>query len=176
MDKRMNQRWWLITEGYQDDFREEWRKAHPNEQTPGYRLYKLRAKQFRQGESEYNGVKTPCTFLDPLSEEDLKLEKELEKAQADYRLQEELYIVDRVYDEIGWEEFLLDRDNCYYRDMIKVLTDYYVPCASADAQCSFDCPVYEVCKGNVEEMQKRKETIIEKFVAARLKNALEQGR
>lgn len=45
------------------------------------------------------------------------------KAQEDYRLQEELYIVDRVYDEIGWEEFLLDRDNCYYRDMIKVLTD-----------------------------------------------------
>lgn len=159
----MSQRWWLITEGYQDDFKEEWRKAHPNEQTPGYRLYKLRGKQFRQGD---NGI----IFFDRLSEEDLKLEKELEKAQADYRLQEELYIVDRVYNEIGWEEFLLDRDNCYYKDMIKVLTDYYVPCGSADAQCSFDCPVYEVCKGNVEEMQKRKETIIEKFVATGLKN------
>lgn len=161
----MNQRWWLLTENYQEDFRQEWHKAHPNEQTPGYRLQKLRQKCFRQGYSEVQGVKVPCTFLDPLSEEDLKLEKELEKAQADYRLQEELYIVDRVYNEIGWKEFLLDRDMCYYKDEIKVLTDYYVPCGAADAQCSFECPVYEVCKGDVEKMQKCKEEIIEKINA-----------
>lgn len=105
-------------------------------------------------------------FFDSLNEEDLELEKELEKAQENYIFQEELYIVDRIYNEIGWEEFLSYRDNCYYKDMIKVFTDYYVPCA----QCSFYCPEYERCKGNVEEMQKRKETIIEKFVAAGFKN------
>lgn len=153
----------IIIEKYQDDFKKEWQKAHSNEQTPGYRLYKLRGTQFRQGD---NGI----IFFVPLNEEDLKLEKELEKAQEDYILQEELYIVDRVYNEIGWEEFLSYRDNCYYKDMIKVFTDYYVPCGSADAQCSFYCPEYEVCKGNVEEMQKRKEAIIDKFVAVGLEN------
>ena len=153
----------IIIEKYQDDFKKEWQKAHSNEQTPGYRLYKLRGMQFRQGD---NGI----IFFDPLNEEDLKLEKELEKAQENYMLQEELYIVDRVYNEIGWEEFLSYRDNCYYKDMIKVFTDYYVPCGSADAQCSFYCPEYEVCKGNVEEMQKRKEAIIDKFIAVGLEN------
>lgn len=133
----------IIIEKYQDDFKEEWQKAHLNEQTPGYRLYKLRGTQFQQGD---NGI----IFFDSLNEEDLKLEKELEKAQENYIFQEELYIVDRIYNEIGWEEFLSYRDNCYYKDMIKVFTDYYVPCA----QCSFYCPEYERCKGNVEEMQR----------------------
>ena len=123
----------------------------------------MRGTQFRQGD---NGI----IFFAPLNEENLKLEKELEKAQEDYIFQEELYIVDRIYNEIGWEEFLSYRDNCYYKDMIKVFTDYYVPCGSADAQCSFYCPEYEVCKGNVEEMQKRKEAIIDKFVAVGLEN------
>lgn len=139
----------IIIEKYQDDFKEEWQKAHLNEQTPGYRLYKLRGTQFQQGD---NGI----IFFDSLNEEDLKLEK----AQENYILQEELYIVDRIYNEIGWEEFLSYRDNCYYKDMIKVFTDYYVPCGSADAQCSFYCPEYERCK----------EAIIDKFVAVGLEN------
>lgn len=143
----------IIIEKYQDDFKEEWQKAHLNEQTPGYRLYKLRGTQFQQGD---NGI----IFFDSLNEEDLKLEK----AQENYILQEELYIVDRIYNEIGWEEFLSYRDNCYYKDMIKVFTDYYVPCGSADAQCSFYCPEYERCKG------KCKEAIIDKFVAVGLEN------
>lgn len=105
----------IIIEKYQDDFKEEWQKAHLNEQTPGYRLYKLRGTQFQQGD---NGI----IFFDSLNEEDLKLEK----AQENYIFQEELYIVDRIYNEIGWEEFLSYRDNCYYKDMIKVFTDYYV--------------------------------------------------
>ena len=142
----------FIIEKFEDDFKQAWKKAHPGEKTPQQRSYELHKKTFEEGFMDYMGKIIPCTKIVPLSDEDKELEKELKKAQADYRFQKELYVVDRVYSEIGWEEFLLNRDNCYYKDMVKVLTDYYIPCGSADAQCSFDCPVYEVCKGNVEEM------------------------
>lgn len=143
-------RWWLLAENYQDKFREKWIDEHPNEQTPQYRLRKLHAKQFRQGESTFNEIKIPTTFYDKLSEEDLELERKLKKEADDYQLQEELYIAEQVYKNIGWEEFQEDIAGCRFKEEVKRLLSHFIPCKSADAQCSFDCPRYEICQGNVE--------------------------
>lgn len=149
----------FVIEKFEDDFKQAWKKAHPGEKTPQQRSYELHKKTFEEGFMDYMGKKIPCTKIVPLSDEDKELEKKLRAELNDYRFQKEMYVAERVYAEIGWEEFRRTLDNSYFKNELKMMFNYFTACASADAQCSFECPVYEVCKGNVEEKQKCKETI-----------------
>lgn len=123
-------RYWIFD--YHEDFAKKWRG-----ETPLQKELKLRNNFYYEGKSPngipYTGIRQP-TEKEQEQLNRIKLELEL------YNKMRDEYTADRVFHEIGYEEFL---EEINYS---KIEMHDYTPCMSADKQCSFNCYWYEECQ------------------------------
>lgn len=125
----------ILTMLFEEEFAEKYGE------NPSYALYKLREKCFVRGIKD--GIH--YTKYEPLSGEDAELEKTLKEKEKEYYQQKNLYIIDRVFHELGYDEMMeIAEDLC--SEIIKKKVLEYVPCESADGQCRFDCWNFEHCE------------------------------
>ena len=92
---------------------------------------------------EYNGVKIPCTKIREATAAEQDELNKIAQEQKEYQDGKDRYIAQRVFDEIGYDEFLIEAERSGHEDWIKELR--FAPCMSADAQCCFDCPIWSHC-------------------------------
>ena len=133
-------RWWIFE--YEDKYRELWIKEH-NKQTPMWRRQEIFNRTLSDGYHEVNGVKIPCTKLREVTAEEQDELNKIAQEQKEYQDGKDRYIAQRVFDEIGYDEFLIEAERSGHEDWIKELR--FAPCMSADAQCCFDCPIWSYC-------------------------------
>ena len=95
------------------------------------------------GYHEVNGVKIPCTKLRELTAEEQDELNKIAQEQREYQNGRDRYIAQRVFDEIGYDEFLIDAERSGHKEWIYEHT--FAPCLSADAQCCIDCPIWSYC-------------------------------
>ena len=133
-------RWWIFE--YEDKYRELWIKEH-NKQTPMWRRQEIIKNFYSDGYSEYNGVKIPCTKIREATVAEQDELNKIAQEQKEYQDGKDRYIAQRVFDEIGYDEFLIETERSGHEDWIKELR--FAPCMSADAQCCIDCPIWSYC-------------------------------
>ena len=133
-------RWWILD--YEDKYQELWVKEH-NKQTPMWRRQEIFNRTLSDGYHEVNGVKIPCTKLRELTAEEQDELNKIAQEQREYQNGRDRYIVQRVFDEIGYDEFLIEAERSGHKEWIYEYT--FAPCLSADAQCCIDCPIWSYC-------------------------------
>ena len=133
-------RWWIFE--YEDKYRELWVKEH-NKQTPMWRKQEIIKNFYSDGYSEYNGVKIPCTKIREATAEEQDELNKIAQEQKEYYDGRDRYIAQRVFDEIGYDEFLIEAERSGHKEWIHEHT--FAPCLSADAQCCIDCPIWSYC-------------------------------
>ena len=133
-------RWWILD--YEDKYQELWVKEH-NKQTPMRRRQEIFNRTLSDGYHEVNGVKIPCTKLRELTAEEQDELNKIAQEQREYANGRDRYIAQRVFDEIGYDEFLIEAERSGHKEWIKELR--FAPCMSADAQCCIDCPIWSYC-------------------------------
>lgn len=133
-------RWWILD--YEDEYQELWVKEH-KKQTPMWRRQEIFKRTLSDGYSEYNGVKIPCTKLRELTAEEQDELNKIAQEQEEYINGKDRYIAQRVFDEIGYDEFLIEAERSGHKEWIYEHT--FAPCLSADAQCCIDCPIWSYC-------------------------------
>ena len=124
----------ILTMLFEEEFAEKWKKE--NGETPSHALYKLREKSFIREEQKIK--------YEPLNGADAELEKILKEKEKEYYQERNLYIIDRVFHEVGYEEMLAVAES-FCAEIVKKKVLEYVPCESADKQCRFDCWKFEHC-------------------------------
>lgn len=77
------------------------------------------------------------TYIDEISEEDKRLEPTRDE-KDNYIVAREKYIAERVFNEIGYEEFIYRVNNSYNNCLLE-WSKQFDPCNSADGQCSMYC-------------------------------------
>lgn len=133
-------RWWMFE--YEDEYRKLWEKEH-KKQTPMWREHEITKNFYSNGYSEYNGVKIPCIKLREATAEEQDELNKIAQEQKEYQNGRDKYIAQRVFDEIGYDEFLIEAERSGHKEWIKELR--FAPCMSADAQCCIDCPIWSYC-------------------------------
>lgn len=133
-------RWWIFK--YEDEYRELWEKEH-NKQTPMWRRQEIFNRTLSDGYHEVNGVKIPCTKLREVTAEEQDELNKIAQEQQEYANGRDRYIAQRVFDEIGYDEFLIEAERSGHKEWIYEHT--FAPCLSADAQCCIDCPIWSYC-------------------------------
>ena len=133
-------RWWILD--YEDKYQELWVKEH-NKQTPMWRRQEIFNRTLSDGYHEVNGVKIPCTKLRELTAEEQDELNKIAQEQEEYANGRDRYIAQRVFDEIGYDEFLIEAERSDHKEWIKELR--FAPCMSTDAQCCIDCPIWSYC-------------------------------
>lgn len=133
-------RWWILD--YEDKYQELWVKEH-NKQTPMWRRQEIFKRTLSDGYHEVNGVKIPCTKLRELTAEEQDELNKIAQEQREYANGRDRYIAQRVFDEIGYDEFLIEAERSGHKEWIYEHT--FAPCLSADAQCCIDCPIWSYC-------------------------------
>ena len=132
-------RWWVFD--FHDDFREKWEKEHG--QNPESKEWIIRKNFYSQGTSKYGDKEVPCTYVREPTDFEAEELKKIAQEQKEYRLQKDRYIAQRVFDEIGYDEFLIEAERSGHKEWIYEHT--FAPCLSADAQCCIDCPIWSYC-------------------------------
>jgi hypothetical protein len=97
-------RWWIF--GYEDEYQELWIKEH-KKQTPMWRRQEIFNRTLSDGYHEVNGVKIPCTKLREVTAEEQDELNKIAQEQKEYQNGRDRYITQRVFDEIGYDEFLM---------------------------------------------------------------------
>ena len=133
-------RWWIFE--YEDKYRELWEKKH-KKQTPMWRRHEIIKNFYSEGYSEYNGVKIPCTKIREATAAEQDELNKIAQEQEEYINGKHRYIAQRVFDEIGYDEFLIEAERSGHKEWIHEHT--FAPCLSADAQCCIDCPIWSYC-------------------------------
>ena len=133
-------RWWILD--YEDKYQELWVKEH-NKQTPMWRRQEIFNRTLSDGYHEVNGVKIPCTKLRELTAEEQDELNKIAQEQREYANGRDRYIAQRVFDEIGYDEFLIEAERSGHKEWI--YEHIFAPCLSADAQCCIDCPIWSYC-------------------------------
>ena len=133
-------RWWIFE--YEDKYREFWEKEH-KKQTPMWRRHEIIKNFYSDGYSEYNGVKIPCTKIREATAVEQDELNKIAQEQEEYINGKHRYIAQRVFDEIGYDEFLIEAERSGHKEWIYEHT--FAPCLSADAQCCIDCPIWSYC-------------------------------
>lgn len=133
-------RWWILD--YEDKYQELWVKEH-NKQTPMWRRQEIFNRTLSDGYHEVNGVKIPCTKLRELTTEEQDELNKIAQEQREYANGRDRYIAQRVFNEIGYDEFLIEAERSGHKEWIYEHT--FAPCLSADAQCCIDCPIWSYC-------------------------------
>lgn len=133
-------RWWIFE--YEDKYRELWEKEH-KKQTPMWRRHEIIKTFYSDGYSEYNGVKVPCTKIREATAVEQDELNKIAQEQKEYQDGKDRYIAQRVFDEIGYDEFLIEAERSGHKEWIK--ESRFAPCMSADAQCCIDCPIWSYC-------------------------------
>lgn len=133
-------RWWILD--YEDKYQELWVKEH-NKQTPMWRRQEIFNRTLSDGYHEVNDVKIPCTKLRELTAEEQDELNKIAQEQEEYANGRDRYIAQRVFDEIGYDEFLIEAERNGHKEWIYEHT--FAPCLSADAQCCIDCPIWSYC-------------------------------
>lgn len=133
-------RWWIFE--YEDEYRELWVKEH-NKQTPMWRRQEIIKNFYSDGYSEYNGVKIPCTKIREATATEQDELNKIAQEQEKYIDGRDRYIAQKVFDKIGYDEFLIEVERSGHKDWVNELR--FAPCMSADAQCCIDCPIWSYC-------------------------------
>lgn len=133
-------RWWILD--YEDKYQELWVKEH-NKQTPMWRRQEIFNRTLSDGYHEVNGVKIPCTKLRELTAEEQDELNKIAQEQEEYQNGRDRYIAQRVFNEIGYDEFLIEAERSGHKEWI--YEHIFAPCLSADAQCCIDCPIWSYC-------------------------------
>ena len=133
-------RWWILD--YEDKYQELWVKEH-NKQTPMWRRQEIFNRTLSDRYHEVNGIKIPCTKLRELTAEEQDELNKIAQEQREYANGRDRYIAQRVFDEIGYDEFLIEAERSGHKEWIYEHT--FAPCLSADAQCCIDCPIWSYC-------------------------------
>lgn len=87
-----------------------------------------------------DGTTKITTTLDPAM---VQYKNELLAECREYDAALEKYLNDRIYDEVGWEA--LDNE----------AQPHYQPCGGASHQCSWECPVFDICEAKARERKER---------------------
>lgn len=133
-------RWWILD--YEDEYQELWVKEH-KKQTPMWRKQEIFKRTLSDGYHEVNGVKIPCTKLRELTAEEQDELNKIAQEQKEYYDGRDRYIAQRVFDEIGYDEFLIEAERSGHKEWIYEHT--FVPCLSYERQCCIDCPIWSYC-------------------------------
>ena len=133
-------RWWILD--YEDKYQELWVKEH-NKQTPMWRRQEIFNRTLSDGYHEVNDVKIPCTKLREVTSEEQDELNKIAQEQREYQNGRDRYIAQRVFNEIGYDEFLIEAERSGHKEWIYEHT--FAPCLSADAQCCIDCPIWSYC-------------------------------
>ena len=133
-------RQWIFE--YENEYQELWVKEH-NKQTPMWRRQEIFNRTLSDGYHEVNGVKIPCTKLREVTAEEQDELNKIAQEQEEYQNGKDRYIAQRVFNEIGYDEFLIEAERSGHKEWIYEHT--FVPCLSADAQCCIDCPIWSYC-------------------------------
>lgn len=133
-------RWWIFE--YEDEYRDLWIKEH-NKQTPMWRRQEIFNRTLSDGYHEVNGVKIPCTKLREVTAEEQDELNKIAQEQKEYYYGRDRYIAQKVFDEIGYDEFLIEAERSGHKEWTYEHT--FAPCLSADAQCCIDCPIWSYC-------------------------------
>ena len=133
-------RWWILD--YEDKYQELWVKEH-NKQTPKWRRQEIFNRTLSDGYHEVNGVKIPCTKLRELTAEEQDELNKIAQEQKEYQNGRDRYIAQRVFDEIGYDEFLIEAERSGHKEWIYEHT--FAPCLSYERQCCIDCPIWSYC-------------------------------
>lgn len=133
-------RWWIFE--YEDKYRELWEKEH-KKQTPMWRRHEIIKTFYSDGYSEYNGVKIPCTKIREATAVEQDELNKIAQEQKEYQDGKDRYIAQRVFDEIGYDEFLIEAERSGHKEWIYEHT--FAPCLSYERQCCIDCPIWSYC-------------------------------
>ena len=99
-----------------------------------------------ENEMEQKGIKNPF-FQNIRKNSNEIIERKSTRAEKDeYIKMRDEYIARRCFKEIGYESFLnhTKLNNTYDISYMRGQEEF-VPCKSADGQCSFDCPKFAEC-------------------------------
>ena len=133
-------RWWILD--YEDEYQELWVKEH-KKQTPMWRKQEIFKRTLSDGYHEVNGVKIPCTKLRELTAEEQDELNKIAQEQKEYYDGKDRYIAQRVFDEIGYDEFLIEAERSGHKEWI--YEHIFAPCLSYERQCCIDCPIWSYC-------------------------------